>query len=107
MIRVKVMDDYFDGSLRLVIAEIMGNGRLRVMMQDGQWLEHDEATLIPPDAGFRVPRAAAQPMVEAIQSWQGMSKPMGPETVEVMREALEVERRRVDNVLQVLSGGAS
>lgn len=106
MIRVKIMDDYFDGNLRLVVGKIRGDGQLDILMQDGQWQTIDEGVRIPDDAGVLIPREAAQPMVDAIQSWQGMAKPLGPETVEAMRDALEVERKRVDKVLNVLSGGS-
>lgn len=51
------------------------------------------------DGGFALEYRAIEAIGEAIALWKGTARPDGPTEASVLREWLEVERRRVDRTL--------
>lgn len=82
-----------DGST-LHVMELRTDRTVSYLCSDGTWKTVEEATVAPSDAGIFLPRDAAQALVAALAP-DATAGEMG-----AIREALEVERRRVDEVLR-------
>lgn len=67
----------------------------RYILQDGRWLTLPEGQAIPEDVGILLPARALDAIRAAILEHMGEASD-APTEVRVLREALEVERTRVD-----------
>lgn len=102
-IRAQFIQEYRDfarDTVRLALREETFD-RYRYLLADGTWSEWSEAGSLPPDVGIGIelPRAAVQEIASAIEEFQGAAA-HAPTVEKILRESLEVERARVDRVLQ-------
>jgi len=102
-----VLRDEFDfGHMRLLVGVPRGDG-MDVLLEDGSWQYLGPGEASPPAAGIVLPHEAVDAIAAALH-------PRAGHRVEVDRlvEALELERKRVDRVLDRAlangrTGGAS
>lgn len=83
---------------RLVIYRTLPDQSLEVLDRDGSWVPISENVQLPHDLGFRMPKAAVEAVARACAELLGNDLPSTAE-VKVLRESLEVERGRVDRIL--------
>ena len=103
---VDTHEDWVRGTVRLLVVGQRGGGRSDVLMGDGTWQTVEDGTVTPEPPGVVLPRQAVSAVLDAIESWQGNTNHAATE-VAVLREALEIERRRVDAVLSSAIGDPS
>ena len=92
--RAGLVDDLSMTITRLHVVQRIGGDELRHLMSDGSWLTTSMHEATPLGAGLTLPRDAIDAIAEAFH-------PRAGHQVEVDRlvEALEVERRRVDLII--------
>lgn len=101
MYKVHIMDDLFGNAVRFIVARGPSDFGYEALMSDGRWQRFEDGEMVPIDAGIRVPREVMPLIVDEIKRWQG-ARDDDPAVVPVLREALEIERGRVDKILSAL-----
>lgn len=90
--RAHVVDDFMRGQKRLVIYRDVGD-RTEVNNPNGTWTSHEISTVPSDPPGWVLPRGA----------WEAIEELVLPKAKEgeiaLLKEALQVERQRVDQVL--------
>lgn len=100
--RARLFDDphgWMRGTVRLHLFRPASQNHYEVLLEDGTWLEVEEAVAPPDNAGILLPREAIEQVVVAINEWQGHVSHADTEA-RVLREWLGVEQRRVDEALK-------
>lgn len=87
-----IVDDY-GRTTRLVLVRDVGDGRVEVNMRDGSWLRTDADVVADPSPGYVLPMGAWDAIVELV-----LPKAKDGE-IALLKDALSVERARVDQVL--------
>lgn len=87
--------DPFGGVVRLYIVDRLER---RTLLADGTWTTYPEGMKFADGAGLLLPAGAIEAIVVAIAEFQGHTSHADTEA-RVLREVLDVERRRVDLVL--------
>jgi hypothetical protein len=88
--------DFARNRIRLLVVDRDTGGALR---EDGSWTYTPDGVALEPDAGIVLPAEALDAIARAIDEHRGLAT-HGPTEVRVLREALDVERRRVDEALR-------
>lgn len=101
---IEEMADFQRDRIRLAIADELPDGTRRLLFSNGLWSEPVKPWEIVPTAhgvevGITLPVATLEPIVQAIEEFRGAAT-HGPTAEKILRESLEVERRRVDAALE-------
>lgn len=88
----------WDRSVRLHVFRRHADGRLDVLLPNGVLQTIDEATMPPEDAGLIIPDEALEAIAEAFHPHAAGQARLEGE-VKALREALGLERERVDAVV--------
>lgn len=94
--RAFVREEWTLGRVRLLVAQERG-GDIDLLMQDGTWMTVPAGT-VQDEAGLVIPTGAVPAVLDALRTFVGERGPTEGE-VRVLREALGVERARVDRML--------
>lgn len=100
---IQEMTDFQRDRVRLAMREENLRG-YRYLLADGTWSEwiDPEERLAGeplPEMGISIPRESLEAIATAIDEFQGAAT-HGPTAEKILREALDVERRRVDEALE-------
>jgi hypothetical protein len=82
---------------RLFIAQRLAEGRVSYLLEDGTWEIVNGEQAVPQTAGILIPYEGLDAVHEALERWKGTASHAATET-KVLREWLEVERGRVDDL---------
>lgn len=93
--RAHLVDDFLRGQKRLVIYRNAGN-EVEVNNNDGTWTRHDQYYAGDDSPGFVLPHGAWEAIVALVQPAEAERE------IARLTEALEIERRRVDDVLATI-----
>lgn len=88
--------------VKLLVAEDWAPGTNRILMSDATWREMQEGASNDQE-GIILPFDALSAIEDAISLYRGQSSHAATES-KVLREALDIERRRVDDVLKARNG---
>lgn len=92
-----IVDEFLRQTVRLRVGRERQHGVFELLMPDGSWFEAPEGVEVVDD-GIRLPREVLVAIVDAISTHLGKDLPSQAE-VSVLREWLDSERTRVDDVL--------
>jgi hypothetical protein len=90
-------EDYFR-MIRLYLFRSTPGGRTEVLKPDGTIISLGEGTKASEDSAFVLPVQAVNALAEGIDRYRGNTSHTATE-IRVLREALEIERARVDRYL--------
>lgn len=94
--RAHVREEWEMDRARLLVGQERGSD-MDLLMQDGTWMTVPQGTSTP-EAGLVIPKGAVGAVLDALRAYVGERTPTEGE-VRVLREALDVERARVDRML--------
>lgn len=89
--------DFMRRRARLLVGHTLSEGRFEYLLEDGTMLAIGGEEAAPPNAGLLLPYPAIDAIYEAVEVWKGLQSHAATET-KVLREWLEVERGRVDDL---------
>jgi hypothetical protein len=95
--------DPLSNEFRLLIARRTPDGRRLVLKRDGTWDSPVEGTQIGDEYGYLFPVDSIEAFGQAIEQYLKGASHSATE-VAVLREWLQVERQRVEHVLQTMLG---
>lgn len=97
----RIVDDWPTDSVRLLVIQRRGDGRMDHLMPDGSWLTLENKLLPERPPGIVLPAAAVEVIARAVASHLGDNLPTAAE-VKVLREWLATELGRVERILAPL-----
>lgn len=98
--RAAAIEDFSRRHARLLVGEERFDGGMRMLSQNGEWIDVDPGVTTPEEAGIWLPFEAIDAIYDAIKREKGLTTDAATEA-KVLRESLEVERGRVDRILKV------
>jgi hypothetical protein len=94
---VDSIEMWVNRTVRLMLRRRDGT-RVEYLRSDGLWQSVEEGSAPGVEVGIELPRASIEAIAVAVQEWQGHTSHADTEA-RVLREALDIERARVDRAL--------